>query len=79
MLKSSSLVLFLYISLISIFFIKNQNANKLKVLNDKPFPIYLSSSKNATHYFIITTEYYRRIFMYTNRNRKYKKNITEKG
>ena len=56
------LFLFLYIKillytfLISIFSLKNQNANKLKVLNDKPFPIYLSSSKNATHYFIITTE-----------------------
>ena len=56
MLKSSSLVLFLYTFLISIFSIRNQNTNRLKVLNDKPFPIYLSSSKNATHYFIITTE-----------------------
>ena len=56
MLKSSSLVLFLYTTLISIFFIRSQNTNRLIVLNDKPFPIFLSSSKNETHYFIITSK-----------------------
>ena len=58
MFKSSSLALNLYITLISIFFIGNQNTNKLIVLNDKPFPVFLSHYKNDTHYFIITSGEY---------------------
>ena len=58
MFKSSSLTLNLYITLISIFFINNQNTNKLIVLNDKPFPVFLSHYKNETHYFIITSGEY---------------------
>ena len=55
MFKSSSLVLYLYITFISIIYVRNQHTNKLIVLNNKPYPIYLSSSKNTTHYFIITS------------------------
>ena len=58
MFKSSSLALYLYITLISIFFTRNQNTNKLIVLNDKPFPVFLSHYKNETHYFIITSGEY---------------------
>ena len=58
MVKSSSLVLYIYITLITISFINNQNTNKLILLNDKPFPVFLSHYKNETHYFIITSGEY---------------------
>ena len=58
MLKSLSLSLYLYITLLSIVFIRNQNTNKLIVLNDKQFPVFLSAYKNETHYFIITSGEY---------------------
>ena len=58
MVKSSSLVLYLYITLITISFINNQNTNKLILLNDKPFPAFLSHYKNETHYYIITSGEY---------------------
>ena len=40
----------LYFMLTLIFFIKAQDSNQLIELNNKPFPVFLSSTKNETHY-----------------------------
>ena len=55
MFKNFSGVLFLYMILFSIFNIRAQDNNNLIKLNNKPFPIFLSSLKNETHYFILTS------------------------
>ena len=44
-----------YFMLTLIFFIKTQVSNQLIELNDKPFPVFLSSTKNETHYYIFTS------------------------
>ena len=45
----------LYFMLTLIFFIKAQDSNQLIELNNKPFPVFLSSTKNETHYYILTS------------------------
>jgi hypothetical protein len=45
----------LYFMLILIFFIKAQVSNQLIELNNKQFPVFLPSTKNETHYYILTS------------------------